>query len=1240
MRRLYVGGLSHTVTEKDLKDRFGKFGAVEDVELRTRKDPEGVPFKTFGYVNINISDADLKKCLTVLNKSKWKGGTLQIEIAKESFLHRLAQERQESVEQHLQQPAAEDKRQKLLDSLSKAGVDNFTMKSAVPGTEIPGHKDWVVSKFGRVLPILQLRSQKGSKSRNLKYDPSKYSHNIRKLDRNTIPDEATPVTQLTWEVQGGDDEISKKRRGEFPPCEPWRPKKSRTDNVSGRTRFEHPVNSVNRTEGHQLTNGFEKQNNHRLAQKKWTRFTDNDADSEEEIRRLVAAQQTSHVTPQQQEVEEDNLEVVGYDFLAKSACIGDQDKDDYDSADTDELFASRKPPPAKCQEKHTPPTAEHLSGNNTDKKRKTKKKRKAGEQEEEDGSTDDEEHLTSRKPSCVQQKRDSSEQKLNKKTRDLPVVRPSSSESDRDEEDEGDEVDSVDSCSDSDYEAMFSNITHLEISLADLQRLAEAAQQNSKTVAPSFLGAGLEQETLFPSFPAEQPAPKKGSTPEEILAMIMEDDSSEDEQKKKKRKRQAVTSAPLPAFQGTKALNEVSEDEEEDDGRGREVKKQKMNADSTQLVHKETDSKTITSVRDQNHAETKISDSSEQEEDDDEEEDDESDDGDDDEEDESDDGDDEDEEDESDDGDDEDESDEEEEEKGKIIKDMVPPDVLKKVTTKVCVNTEKAETESSSSSEEEEEEVKQGRVNSSQIVVNVKSAGKASPSSCSSSGKDKNEPQVISAKGGVKAALNRETSTSEEEEEEELALPRMALGVEEEEERQRQANMRRLAAVQQRQKEAEEHKKLIQGALANLDAPVAGAGKHIVFGSDDEEDDGNDDGDQQRMDSEVLASRKTLFQDGQSEDEATGDEATANKSVKVKAEMRLKSSGPQLFGGSDDEDEEDGSRFDIKPQFEGQAGQKLMALQSRFGTDERFRMDSRFLEEDEEVKEEDAETKKTLVEDDEDLEEEKKKTLSILQSVLGQQHCSSKTAGKAKKFKDVSALHYDPSKEEHAAFETKKEEVKKESKAARKKKREEAQKLPEVSKEIYYDVSGDLKTVFGQSKDETDQQEEKMNWDQKEEEEERKEKEEESAPLLSVPSVEKEDLCGFKFSFFGDDTETGSKETADYKVEAIQAPKVSWHQDPRFHDSSSEEEEDEQEEDEEQSNTTAKTTEVVMPSHTEFFFFYPDDDRLTDGPKSFWRVSELEEQREQWEERRSALRQEYRKKHKDARRKLTSSLKS
>lgn len=45
-----------------------------------------------------------------------------------------------AAELRLQRPAAEDNRQKLLESLSKAGIENFTMKAAVPGTEVPGHK--------------------------------------------------------------------------------------------------------------------------------------------------------------------------------------------------------------------------------------------------------------------------------------------------------------------------------------------------------------------------------------------------------------------------------------------------------------------------------------------------------------------------------------------------------------------------------------------------------------------------------------------------------------------------------------------------------------------------------------------------------------------------------------------------------------------------------------------------------------------------------------------------------------------------------------------------------------------------------------------------------------------------------------------------------------------------------------------------------------------------------------------
>uniref|UniRef100_A0A665VF80 Nucleolar protein 8 n=1 Tax=Echeneis naucrates TaxID=173247 RepID=A0A665VF80_ECHNA len=940
MRRLYIGGLSHSVTQKDLKDRFGKFGDVQDVELRTRRDEEGVPYKTFGYINIDISDADLKKCLTVLNKSKWKGGTLQIETAKESFLHRLSEEQQAAREQRLHPPAAEDKTQKLLDSLSKAGVDNFTMKAAVPGTEIPGHKEWVVSKFGRVLPVLQLRYKKGNKARTLKYDPSKYSHNIRRLDRGDI-DQPTPVAQLTWEVQGGDDDISKKRRGEFPPYEPPRTKRSRTN----------AVNSNN--------------------------------------------------------------------------------ADDYDSADTDELFASRKPlpPPPSLQEKPPAPTADHLPGISTDRKRKAKKKSKAGlkEEEEEDDSAD-EEDLTSGKLEQQRQNSQLQASNLDSKSKKMavPPVKPPSSESESDGEDEDDEeLESADSdsCSDSDYEAMFSNVTCLEISLADLQRIAEDSQQTSETTVPSIPG---DTETM--SGPSDQPAPKKGTLPEDILASIMEDDSSDDE-KKKKKKRKAVESTPLPAFLGTKTLNEGSETnnaQKQEKGRGSMGKKLKLDSEAPQVDHRGAAGKA-----------------------------------------------------------------------NRTLSEEKPPE------------TEEMTTDS----EQDEEEAK---------VVPNKAPKNAEKTTSSSSGSDDdiedNEKKIISAVGAKKTgpvlAPHTESSSSEEEEEEEEEKQAPS--------RVKKANTRRLAAIQQRMKEAEEHKKLIQGALANL-----------VFLN------------------EIVGNISFVPQ--------------MNKLWFNCVGVFVQPSGPQLFGGSEDEedgDEEgDNSRFDIRPQFEGRAGQKLMALQSRFGTDERFRMDSRFLEEDEEDKEPRTSGQPGR---------HKSWTTDI--PVLGVY---------------VSALHYDPSKEEHAVFETITDEAK-ESKSARRKKREEAQKLPEVSKEIYYDVSGDLKAVFGQTKDDVTGGEENTNWDQEEEEEEEEEEDKEGEPtmsslILTHPTTKNEESSGFKFSFFGDDTEMESKET-DYKVESIQAPKVSWQQDPRFHDSS-EEEDEEQEENEEEENTSK--------TDVSFFFFHPEDTRLT-----------------------------------------------
>ncbi|XP_061796485.2 nucleolar protein 8 isoform X2 [Nerophis lumbriciformis] len=1365
MQRLYVGGLSHTITQKDLKDRFGKFGGVEDVELRTRKDDDGVPYKTFAYINIKISDTDLKKCMTVLNKSKWKGGTLQIEPAKESFLHRLAQERQAEL-QRPHQPADCPHTQMVLESLSQAGVDNFTMKAAVPGTEIPGHKDWVVSKFGRVLPVMQLKCQQGNKSRTLKYDPSKYCHNIRKLVLPDV-DHPTPVTQLTWDVDGGDDDISRKRRGEFPAYKSPRPKKSRTDAVVSHkavstSRPAQPV--VTQSGTHQLTNGFKAVTNPRPPQKRGPRFADSDADSDEEIRHLVAIQQPSHdaVWPGGQD---DNLEVVGCDYLnfqhqQKHAGRPLKEEEDYDSADTDELFASRKPhlPPT---EKLPQPNADNISGRTEEKKKKAKRKTTTGEEED--------------SPGKWRQK-----QKLNSSS-----VNPTDTTEDEDSDD-----------LDSDYEAMFSNVTHLEISLADLQKIAEEFQKTPDTPTPA---AKLT--------PAQGHVPKKGILPEEILASLLRGHSSDDKQKTKK--------TALPAFQGTRKLNlgsqtdecrrtikktpdpkdmsesseldsELGEDskdfntpkvlqtktcstsgedeednemmktspsiqsssssaedavkassssashseeeeEEEEDGEEEEASQEeeerqrkdntrrpaavdsevelseedkafntpkvlrtKVCAPSKQTEtcstsgEDEEDSEIQSSAEDSVKASPSSASHSEEEE--------------------------------------EDASQEEEERRRKdntrrpaaVDKAFIAPKVLQKASTKVCALSKQTETCSTSGEDEEDNEIQSSSSSAEDAV-------KASPSSASHSEEEEEEEEVASqedekrrrkdntrrpaavdsevdlgeednayntpkvlqkastkicalskqtetcstssegeedneiqssAEDAVKATSSSSSHSEDEEEEEEEVAPRPRLSAQEEEERQRKDNTRRLAAVQQRQKEAEELKKLIQRALANVDAKPQRTGKHIVFDSDADDDD--DDDDEQGA---LAASKKSLLQNSQSEDKASGEEeAAANNCHPIKEKGHLKKSGPQLFSSSEDEDEdgdeeEDQNRFDVRPQFEGPAGQKLMELQSRFGTDERFRMDSRFLEE--EVEEdadmvesghaaatvEVSEEKTNLAaDDDQALQEEKKRNMSILHNVLGLHPPTGKTAGKAKTFRDVSALHYDPSKEEHAAFETKTERIKKNSKSARRKKREEAQKLPEVSKEIFYDVTGDLKAMFGQT---NDAEEVKTNWDQVEEEVDGGgEDPEQPAPVTSLvltdASAGTEDPSGFTFSFFGNDLETESEHPvpAEYKVESIQAAKVSWQQDPHLQDSSSEEEEVEEAEEKEKSIPVPKTTQEETPPMKDMFFFHLNDSRLLEGPQWFCCSSELDQEREQWQERAMVLKEECRRKHKNALRKL------
>ncbi|XP_055007271.1 nucleolar protein 8-like isoform X2 [Boleophthalmus pectinirostris] len=181
---------------------------------------------------------------------------------------------------------------------------------------------------------------------------------------------------------------------------------------------------------------------------------------------------------------------------------------------------------------------------------------------------------------------------------------------------------------------------------------------------------------------------------------------------------------------------------------------------------------------------------------------------------------------------------------------------------------------------------------------------------------------------------------------------------------------------------------------------------------------------------------------------------------------------------------------------------------------------------------------------------------------------------------------------------------------------------------MFFEVSADLKVVFGketENQEKKDEEEEK-NWDQEEGGDEERGDEERGE------ETEKEESGGFKFSFFGDEPEPEPQQT-EYKVQSILAPKLSWQQDPRLNDSSEEEEEEERGEEEEEEEEERTAPEESTEASSSLFFFSSGDPRLTDGPRWFCRTS-LEEQRETWDQTRTQLRQDCKKKHKDARRKL------
>jgi len=198
-KRLFIGGLHSDIKEADLRDRFKTFGSVSSVEIVRRTDDEGCPVKTFAYLDITQTERDFKSCVSLLSKSKWKGCSLKVQAAKESFLTRLNRERlQKDQENTGNEPIIREREETRL----QHGIPEALPK-AVPGTPLPGKKNWVVGKFGRVLPVVYLRRR--DRRKIAKFDPSKTTHCLKRIN---VEEPKVVVSELTWNLVSEKDIIN------------------------------------------------------------------------------------------------------------------------------------------------------------------------------------------------------------------------------------------------------------------------------------------------------------------------------------------------------------------------------------------------------------------------------------------------------------------------------------------------------------------------------------------------------------------------------------------------------------------------------------------------------------------------------------------------------------------------------------------------------------------------------------------------------------------------------------------------------------------------------------------------------------------------------------------------------------------------------------------------------------------------------------------------------------------------
>ncbi|XP_078677891.1 nucleolar protein 8-like isoform X2 [Branchiostoma floridae x Branchiostoma belcheri] len=1151
--RLYVGGLFCEVTDADLIGRFEKFGQVSSVDIVRRTDDKGKPERTFAYVNLTTTDQKLKKCMAVYNKSKWKGHDMQIQVAKESFLERLAKER-EATKMELSTKKLSPERPE------PSPARQWTVQGAVPGTEVEGERNWVVGKYGRILPVVYIRRK--DKKKVMKVNPSKYSHNLKKMKEEHFID--TPISQLTWDIQvQGTEESRKKRQGDF------------SDFMIGRwKRPAATLQAKNKKMKVELGNKLEENLSNSDHSNPDTSSHIGQSGDEKDDKGYFAQHEdkTSAVGNTQSRLDDSDNDSDSKELSNTTAIDKDHDDDDSDFE-------------VVSLEQHDQRITGVLDGNMLLGFKALVHKKQDGVKgaDDSDRSVDTNELLTATKHQLVQQTSMaeafhsgtasdpaemavSSRKKLQQTIITQDVSRNSSSK-----QDSTDDMSESEASDDAEMiaaarlklQAIMSSphtITHRKQGDKDVGLNVSATTENKdteqlldETRKDSSNGMGMSQEQVDSdtSYNSPEQQSDDGSSSEDTLNIpVKTSGKAEHGQKTDKRN---ITEKPLESSKSGDDGNDIDDDDEEDvddsddsnnidDDDDDEEEDLNGGADSDDIDDEDVDG-------------DDIDDDNEDVDGNDIDDDDDIDNIDDGEEEDVDDIDDDDVVDGADDvtGDEGDDDDEDDDDHNDELEDDESPDSDSTgESLSEPDSVEENETGNESSSEDSS-----GPEIEDKIVSPVKIS--KSPNATAST-EDLNLLEESANNGSVSGDMSS-TSTMD---------IRKAPADGQKLKSSAVANEQRLESLRQRQLQGQSKQALISKALSTMASSTAG--KHTVFDSEDED---SKDGTEVR--GEDWSS--TLQHD--------------------KAEGKTSQMG--LFESDSEEDSDSGSedsdeqRFQIKPQFEGKTGEKLLELQAQIGQDDRFRMDHRFLEEDSDGEADDLQRMPTTTsteETDGDLEAERQKSLEILRRVVGTKAAMATEKGKnidKLKFKDPSAVRYDPTREDHKQFEIPDSESQKdveESGAGTHVEAPPEETVPNITKDKYFQVATDLKEAFSGTGGQT-------------------------------------------FSFFGaSSAETTEDIEADIASESTQtAPKKSpWQPKVFQYDSSDDDDDDEMTQD----DMKKIPEKVEEPKKRNSFFFAENDSRLKEGILQFYRTDKLEDIRQAWEEVRPELLEESKKRHKNA----------